>query len=89
MVREVDADTHGPREAMKQVIARAGFDPDEFVIAESPVHQSPELVGGTVMALTLQKRGTSIRHTYAVSATGPWLFAPFADLTAGKFGRPR
>lgn len=88
MVKQFMVDREDARQALQSVISRAGFDPAEFEIDEDLSGDYIDWTGAPVRALTLRRRGTAARHTYAVAVNSPWMLAPFADLTSGKYGAP-
>ena len=88
MVKQFMVDREDARQALQLLISRAGFDPADFEIDEDLSGDYIDWSGAQVRALTLRRRGTTVLHTYAVAANSPWMFAPFADLTSGKYGSP-
>lgn len=45
-------------------------------------------LGNQAQMLTLRRRGTAKQCIYEFAKDSPWLFAPFADLSSGKYGLP-
>lgn len=89
MAQQFMVDRDDPRQALLSLISRAGFDPADFEIEEDLSGDYIDWAGHSVRALTMRRRGTSLRQTYAVAVDSPWMFAPFADLTSGKYGAPK
>ncbi|MCX2864250.1 hypothetical protein OOZ63_20690 [Paucibacter sp. PLA-PC-4] len=65
----------------------AGFEPSDFEMSEGRPDELRH-VGLPDRLLTVRRRSTGHRQLYAVAPGCPWLFTAFADLTAGRFGRP-
>lgn len=73
--------------SLANTVKLAGFEPSDFEMSEGAPRELAS-VGLPDQLLTLRRRSTGHRQLYAVAPGCPWLFTAFADLTAGRFGKP-
>ncbi|OYT92272.1 MAG: hypothetical protein CFE43_09310 [Burkholderiales bacterium PBB3] len=88
MAEQFTVNRDDPKQSLQALIFRTGFDPADFEIKEDQGVHDIDVGGHHPRVLTLRRRGTSLRCSYQIVSNGPWLFAPFSDLTSGRYGSP-